>query len=276
MIWAVLILVAILGGAIGSFLNVVIYRVPIGASIVSPPSACPGCGSEIKPYDNIPVLSWMLLRGRCRSCAEPISIRYPLVEAGTAILFVLAALRFVPPLFDVDTVPAVVGGILALVAYLYLASISVALALIDIDTHRLPNAIVLPAYAVGVVAFVAAAWLSGDWTSLVTAGIGLLSLGGFYLVLFLISPAWMGGGDVKLAGVLGLFLGFLGWGPLVIGAFSAFLLGGLFGVAVLIAKRGQRGQGIPFGPWMLLGAWIGILVGEPIAAWYLSLFGLGV
>lgn len=268
------IVAGVLGLVIGSFLNVVVHRVPAGASVVRPGSACPGCGHAIRGYDNIPVLSWLLLRGRCRDCSAPISARYPLVEAGTAVFFALVAWRLLPAALAGDSVPTIAGGILALVAFLYLAAVSVALALIDLDTHRLPNPIVLPAYLVGAALLTAAALLAGDPARLVSAGIGMASLFAFYLVLALIRPDGMGMGDVKLAGVLGLFLGWLGWGPLAVGAFAAFVLGGVFGVALMIVRRAGRRSRIPFGPWMLLGAWVGVFAGEAIAAWYLSMVGL--
>ena len=269
-------LVGLFGSLIGSFLNVVVYRVPRGLSVVNPPSACPGCGSRISARDNVPVLSWLLLRGRCRTCTEPISARYPLVELGTAVFFGVVALRFVPPLLDTLDAGSALAAALVLVAFLYLAAISVALVLIDIDVKRLPNAIVLPAYAVGAVLLGTAAVVVGDNAAIGRAAIGALALGGLYLVLAIAVPGGMGFGDVKLAGVLGLFLGWLGWAPLVVGGIAAYLLGGAFGVALILSRRAGRGTAVPFGPWMLAGAWLGILGGAPLAAAYLGLFGLGV
>ncbi|KQQ94001.1 peptidase A24 [Leifsonia sp. Leaf325] len=269
-------IVGVFGALIGSFLNVVVYRVPRKLSVVSPPSACPNCGMQIKAYDNVPVISWLFLRGRCRGCSTRISVRYPLVELGTAALFVLVAVVFAPAVIAATTAPDLIAALLVLVAYLYLAAVSIALALIDLDTHTLPNRIILPSYIVPAVLLSAAAVVTGDWTRLGTAGFGLLILGGLYLVLHLVSPRGMGGGDVKLAGVLGIYLGWMGWGALIVGGLSAFLLGGLFGIILLLAKRAGRTSGIPFGPWMLLGAWIGILAGSALWAAYLSLFGLAV
>lgn len=258
------------GTLIGSFLNVVVYRVPAGLSVVRPGSACPGCGAPIRPWDNIPVLSWLVLRGRCRDCAQPISARYPLVESATGVLFVAVAWRFAPGILEAHGTTSVIAAAVQLVAYLYLAAVSVALALIDLDTHTLPNAIVYPSYLVGTVLLAASGLIAGDTAALLTAGVGMVGLFALYLLIALVSPGGMGFGDVKLAGVLGLYLGFLGVGPLLIGAFAAFVLGGLYGVVLLVVKRGAR-SGIAFGPWMLAGAWVGVFLGSTVWDWYSAL-----
>ncbi len=263
---------ALMGLLVGSFLNVVVHRVPAGISVVRPPSACPGCGHEIRGFDNVPVLSWLALRGRCRDCRAPISARYPAVELATAVLFAVVAVVFVPTITDGGSSA---GGAGLLLALLYLMAISVALALIDIDTHRLPNVIVLPAYVVVVVLLGGASAVTGDWGAFVRAGIGLVGLGTVYLVLALAVPGGMGMGDVKLAGVLGFVLAYLGWGPLAVGAFAAFLLGGTFSLVLMSTGRAGRRSGIPFGPWMLAGAWLGIFLGPVIWAAYLGALGLG-
>lgn len=270
------ILIGSFGLLIGSFLNVVIFRVPAGRSIVSPPSACGGCGTRIRAWDNIPVVSWLVLRGKCRDCRVAISARYPLVELGTAVFFALVAWWVISG--EVSTGLTGVGPTLALgavlVAFLYLAAVSVTLAMIDLDTHTLPNRIVLPAYAVAAALLTAAAFLMDEPGRILMSLLGGAALFGLYLLMALAYPAGMGLGDVKLAGLLGLYLGWLGWAPLVVGAFSAFLLGGLFALVLLITRRANRKSGIPFGPWMLAGAWLGIFYGEQIATGYLSLFGL--
>jgi leader peptidase (prepilin peptidase)/N-methyltransferase len=270
------IFVGVLGVVAGSFLNVVIYRVPLKLSIVSPPSACPTCGARIKGYDNIPVVSWLLLRGKCRECRQPISARYPLVELGTGLFFAAVVLRFWPAVVSPDNGSggAVTGDVLVLIAFLYLAAISVVLALIDLDTHTLPNRLVVPAYVVGAALLGTAGILSGDGQALLRAAIGAAALFLVYTAMAFAYPGGMGFGDVKLAGVLGLFLGYLGWGQLIVGAFGAFLLGGVFSLVLLVLRKANRKSGIPFGPWMLAGAWIGVLVGAPIAHGYLALFGL--
>jgi leader peptidase (prepilin peptidase)/N-methyltransferase len=269
-----MILIAVAAGVfglmIGSFLNVVIYRVPAGMSIVSPPSACPNCGSGIAAYDNVPVASWIVLRGRCRNCRTPISARYPLVELGTGVAFFVVALPFASMILTA----ASVSGFLVLLAFLYFAAISVALSLIDLDTHKLPNAIVLPAYIVGFVLLAGSSIAANDYGALIRGVIGMATLGLAYLAVALIRPGGMGLGDVKLAGVIGLFLGWVGWGALIVGSFSAVLLGGLFGLVLIALKRRDRSAGIPFGPWMVVGAWLGIFFGASIWTDYLSTFGL--
>lgn len=268
------VVIGLFGLLIGSFLNVVVYRVPLGKSIVSPPSACPSCGASIRARDNIPALSWLMLRGRCRNCDERISVRYPLVELGTGVAFFVVALVFLPAILSAADGASAVAAVLVLVAYLYLAAISVALALIDIDVRKLPNVIVLPSYAVGIVLFTAAAFLSGDFGPLLRAGIAMAGLGILYFLMVLVYPGGMGMGDVKLAGVLGLYLGWAGWGALFVGALAAFVLGGIFGIVLMATGRATRKTGIPFGPWMLAGAAVGILFGSVALDGYLSMFGL--
>lgn len=261
------------GTLIGSFLNVVVYRVPLGRSVVSPPSACGTCGHPVRAYDNIPLVSWLLLRGRCRDCAARISVRYPLVELGAALFFGVTAWRFVGTITEASGAPATVGAILELLAYLYFAAISLALALIDLDTRRLPNVLVVPSYAVGAVSLGVAAVLTEEWAAAATAVLGMVGLGAVYLAIALIRPGAMGFGDVKLAGLIGLMLGWLGLPALLVGAFAGVFLGGVFGIGLLLAGRGRR-TAIAFGPWLLAGAWVGILAGEPIARAYLGVFGI--
>jgi leader peptidase (prepilin peptidase)/N-methyltransferase len=274
----VIVLVGLLGLSIGSFLNVVVYRVPAGMSVVAPASSCPGCGHEIRRRDNVPVVSWLLLRARCRDCSTPIAARYPLVEAATGLLFVAVAMFSVlapwSPLAGLDGTRGLVHGALLLAAFLYLMAISVSLTLIDLDTHTLPNRIVLPAYIVLPLLLLAASAVSGDGAAALRGLIGLVVLGSVYLALALAVPGGMGLGDVKLAGVLGLVLAYLGWGPLAVGSFGAFLLGGTFAIVLLVVRRAGRRSGIPFGPWMLAGAWLGIAVGAPVWDLYLGVLGL--
>ena len=186
-----------------------------------------------------------------------ISRRYPLIEILTAAVFLVMFGR--------------IGVDPALPAFLYLGAIGVALAAIDLDVRRLPDAIVLPAYPVLAVLLTAAAWAGGDWERLARAGAGGAILFVFYAATILAYPKGMGAGDVKLAGVLGAALGWCGWGALVVGSFAAFLLGGLYAVALLAARRAGRRTGIPFGPWMVLGTGLGIVAGNVVWEWYLQL-----
>lgn len=246
----------LLGLAIGSFLNVVAHRVPAGVSIASPPSACPGCGHQIRNRHNVPVLGWLVLKGRCYDCHAPISARYPLVEAGTALAFVLVTLRFAdqPRLLP---------------AYLTFTAIGIALALIDLDVQRLPDVIVLPAYPV----LVALLLIDWDPAAFTDALIGAAALGAFFFVIWFLAPGGMGFGDVKLAGVVGAMTAYLTWGTFLIGAFLGFLLGAVVGVLLMAGGKAGRKSAVPFGPFMLLGAWAAILGAGGLGDHYLELIG---
>jgi leader peptidase (prepilin peptidase)/N-methyltransferase len=248
--------VAVVGLLVGSFLNVVIWRVPRNESVIRPRSRCPQCGHEIRGRDNIPVASWLFLRGRCRDCKTRVSARYPIVELTTAVLFTLLAWHF--------------GLHLVLIAYLYLAALSVALALIDIDVHRLPDALTLPSYPVAAVLLTIGALAAHEPFDLTRAAIGGAALFGLYAVLWFVYPKGMGLGDVKLAGILGLYLGYLGWGTLAVGAFFGFALGGVLGVTLMAIGRATRKSKIPFGPFMLSGAMAAVFFGSSVAHAYVS------
>jgi leader peptidase (prepilin peptidase)/N-methyltransferase len=252
---AVLVVIcAVLGLVIGSFLNVVIWRVPRGESVVSPPSHCPSCDREIAPRDNIPVISWLLLRGHCRHCGQTISPRYPAVELATAVLFAALAAHF--------KLHVVV------IAFLYLAAVGIALAMIDIDVFRLPDVITLPSYPVALALLGLAAGFDHAPSSYERALIGMAALAAFYGLVWFVYPAGMGLGDVKLSGVLGLYLGYLGWGQLTVGAFAAFAVGAVVSVTIVAIRGGNRKTRVPFGPFMLIGTLIGIYAGHPIAHAY--------
>ena len=251
----IVVLLAILGLAIGSFLNVVIWRIPRNESVVSPPSHCPGCDGEIRHRDNIPVVSWLLLRGRCRDCGTAISARYPLVESLTAGVFA--------------GVGAAIGPHAELPAFLYLAAIGVALAAIDLDTMKLPNILTIPSYAVSLALLGVAAAVEGDSSRIIRAieGMGVLYFL-YFALCFATSGKGMGFGDVKLAGVLGLYLGWLGWPEVFVGSFLAYLLGGSVGIAMMAFGSAGRKSRIPFGPFLIAGALMAVFVGHPIAhAW---------
>jgi leader peptidase (prepilin peptidase)/N-methyltransferase len=243
---------ATVGGLVaGSFLNVVIARLPDRRSLVRPRSSCPGCGTPVKPYDNVPLLSWLLLRGRCRSCGERISARYPLVELSTAAL---CALVIVAKGTDWD-------------AWLGIAMVLtlVPVAFIDFEHRIIPNRILAPA-AVVAVAIVAV----GNPDRLPEHLMAGAAAGGFLLLAVLAYPRGMGMGDVKLAAVLGLFLG-KSVGP----AMLAALLSGTLVGAVIIARMGAqagRKTAVPFGPFLALGALVGLFVGPDVIAWYRDTF----
>ncbi len=246
--------VALLGLTIGSFLNVVIYRVPRDESLITPSSHCPSCQKPIRPWHNIPVFGWLLLRGKCADCKARISVRYPLVEAGTGALFLAVTVRF---------------GITAeLPAYLYLAAIAVALAMIDFDVQRLPDSIVLPSYVVGLLLLIPAGAEASNWHAAERALLAMAALFALYLAMSFAYPGGMGFGDVKLAGLLGLYLGWLSWSSVLVGAFAGFLIGGTVGVALISARRATGKTAIPFGPFMLAGAMLALFIANPVSHWY--------
>jgi len=252
------VLVALSGLAVGSFQNVVVHRVPLALSVVTPGSRCPQCEHPIRARHNIPVLGWLVLRGKCADCDMAISARYPAVEFFTAALFVAIAARL-DQLHLLSALPA----------YLYLAAIAVALALIDLDVRRLPNAIVLPSYPVLAVLLAFSAAYEHDWWAFIRAASGAAALFAAYFLIVWAYPAGMGSGDIKLAGLLGGALAFLSWSDLVVGAFAGFLLGSIFGVALLAMRRATGKSSVPFGPFMIGGALLALFAGDPLATLYL-------
>lgn len=242
------------GLAVGSFLNVVIYRVPRKESVVAPRSRCPQCGTQLSARDNIPVLSWLVLRGRCRTCGTSISARYPVVELATAALFALAAVRF--------------GYDAVLPAYLVLFASVLAISLIDLEHYIIPNRIVYPTIFLSVPLLVLAATVDSRWGHLRGAAIGAVLAWGLLLIVHLVSPRGMGFGDVRLSFVLGLFLGWLGLGHVLLGLFLGFLLGSVVGVGLVVVGRRGRKQAIPFGPFLASGTVLAVFFGAPILRWY--------
>lgn len=248
-----LILLAVTGGLIiGSFLNVVAYRLPRGESLVSPGSRCPSCETHVKPYDNVPVLGWLWLRGRCRSCHEPISARYPVVEAVTGTLYVAVVVAK-------HDDPGQMALGLALVTLL------VPMTLIDLDVRLIPNRLLAP-FAVLAIALTLAFDSGALVESLVAGAAGFT----FFLVAALLHPRGMGMGDVKLTGVLGLYLG-----RAIAPAIFIALIAGVVVGAVLIARLGTaegRKAAVPFGPFLAVGALVALFAGDGMVDGYLDRF----
>ncbi|WP_225733163.1 prepilin peptidase [Pseudoclavibacter sp. CFCC 13796] len=276
-------LITVLGLFIGSFLNVVIYRLPRRASLSMPPSHCTSCGRRLAWYENIPVLSWVALCGRCRTCKSRISLRYPVIELLTGLLFLTTALRFVPDLANAPTLADAVARGSVLIAALWFVAASIALAMIDLDTLTLPNRIIYPSaivigglYLIATVSSmigVASAGAGSAWNSALTALLGALIVGVLYLAIAFISPRGMGLGDVKYAALIGLALGWHGWPYIVLGLLLPFLIGGIVAAILLVTGRVRRKTGIPFGPAMALGAVVALEWGGSPASAYLPIWG---
>jgi leader peptidase (prepilin peptidase)/N-methyltransferase len=238
------------GLVIGSFLNVVIGRLPVGRSIVRPGSACPRCGTPIRWFDNLPVLSWLCLRAQCRGCGGAISWRYPAVELLTAILFGLAAHRF--------------GLTLDLGPALLLLAALVAIAGIDVDHQIIPDVITLPGVIAGAALSIAihpARWLD--------TLLGIVVGGGLFFVIILVSGGGMGGGDMKLGAMMGAFLG---WKLVLLAILLGVFAGGAVAVALLATGSRGRKDPVPFGPFLALGAVLSLLWGHDLLGWYLGRF----
>jgi leader peptidase (prepilin peptidase)/N-methyltransferase len=244
---------AMLGGLIaGSFLNVVAYRLPLGESLVAPSSRCTSCGVPIRPYDNIPVLGWLLLRGRCRACHAAISARYPIVEAVTAALAIAVVL--------------VKHSAYEITLGLVLVAVLVPITLIDYDRRVIPNKITLPASVAAIVIglVLAPAKVPGQLIAGAAAG-------GFLLVFALAYPRGMGMGDVKLAAMMGLFLGSAVAVAVLVGVLAATVVGAAIMGRVGVAAG--RKTAIPFGPFLAFGAVVGLLAGSPIVHSYVASLG---
>ena len=243
------------GLAIGSFMTVVASRVPAGESVLRPRSRCPSCGAEIRNRDNVPVISYLLLRGRCRSCGARIPARYPALELATAVLVVTGAAAY-----ERVWVAVMIAAFLALMP---------AIAWIDIERRIIPNRITYPAF-VGFALFVVVARLADGGTDPVRALVGALLYGGVLFVVAVISRG-MGMGDVKLALVIGVVLGSIGLALVGVAVAAAVLFGGVGGVVALLIGRDRKSM-IPFGPYMAAAAIVAAFWGAPIADWYLGAF----
>lgn len=245
---------ALLGLLVGSFLNVVIHRVPKGESVVRPASRCPGCGNELAVRDNVPVLSWVLLRGRCRSCGTGISVRYPAVELTTAVLF--------------GVVGAEIGAEPELAAFLVVVAGLVAISAVDLELFIVPSKILYPTVFIAAPLLVLAGALDGDWTDVRQAAVGGVVGFGLLLPIHLVNPAGMGFGDVRLAGLIGMIVGWLSVGHVFVALFLGFLLAAVLGIALMATGVKGRKDKVPFGPFLAGGAVLAILFGTPILDWY--------
>ena len=246
----------ILGSVVGSFLNVCIYRIPAGKSIVSPPSSCPHCGHQICWYQNIPILSYLFLGGKCSSCRAGISLRYPAVEALTGLLFAVVLYYYG---FNVAT----------LVYWLFVAAL-VVITFIDLDHQIIPDVISLPGIIVGFFCsfFVPGLSWSDSLLGIVLGGGLLLSIAWIYEKMA--KREGMGGGDIKLLGMLGAFLGWKAVFPVI---FIASLIGSLVGVPLMLLQKGDTKLAIPFGPFLAFAATVYLFWGDCLVSWYLGFLG---
>lgn len=259
------IIVFILGTAVGSFINVVVYRVPAGLSILFPPSRCPHCLHQLKSYDNVPVLGWILLKGRCRYCRSKISQRYPIVEAVTGILFLVLFLVFKVSILSLG--------------YCFFCSWLLALSLIDLDTMTLPNPLTKSGLVAGIIFQMTVGYFTtNSWVGLahhLAGAIGSVALGIWLFDIIsvlgrvIFQKDAMGSGDAKLAAMMGAWLG---WKYLLLAAFIACVIGAFFGGAAMVLARQQWGQKMPFGPFLALGSVFTVLGGEAMLSAYIRLF----
>lgn len=250
--WVWVAFAGVLGAMVGSFLNVCIYRLPIGGSIAWPPSACPSCKRPLSWYENVPVVSYLVLRGRCRTCRAPISVRYPIIESLTAAMFVWAWLTYGP------------GWLL--VSRLVFGSALIALFAIDLEHHLLPNVITLPGIVVGFLFSLATepGWLS----SLIGIAVGGGVLYGVAEVYYRIRhEEGLGMGDVKMLAMVGAFVG---WKLVILTLMMASLSGTVIGVLLIVTGRGTMKYALPFGTFIALGAGLSATIGPGLVEWYMQ------
>jgi leader peptidase (prepilin peptidase) / N-methyltransferase len=246
-------LVFVLGLIVGSFSNVCIYRIPRNESVIYPASHCPKCRNKIKPIDNIPLLSYILLKGRCRNCGSKISIQYPLVEFLTGLIYLIIYLIY--------------GLSIQSLAYIILSSALIIITFIDLQEQMIPDVISLPGIVVGLILSFMVPYIS-----FINSALGALVGGGIILIIawvgsIIFKKEAMGGGDVKLTAMIGAFLG---WRYTIISLFWGFFLGALIGIILIMTKIKKREDAIPFGPFIALGSIITLLWGEKILSWYLG------
>lgn len=253
MTMAAAVLVTIFGIAVGSFLNVCIHRLPLRQSLAFPPSHCPTCHAPVKPYDNIPVVSYLVLKGRCRACGAPISLQYPLIELATGVLFLAAFLLFDSPV---------------LYQRLFFACAMIVLFVIDLEHRILPDVITLPGIVLG---FVSSFFMPPGWRDSL---IGLVAGGGS---LWLMGEAYfrfrgeegMGFGDVKMLAMIGAFLG---WRSMLLTLILGSFIGSVIGLGLIASKRGDMKYALPFGTFLAVGGLVASVVGDQIVTWYASFY----
>lgn len=248
-----IILIFVLGLIVGSFNNVCIYRIPRNESIIYPASHCPKCRSSISPKDNIPLLSYILLKGRCRNCKSKISLQYPIVEFLTGLTYLIIYLAY--------------GLSVQTLIYIILSSALIIIAFIDLNEQIVPDVISLPGIVIG---FIISFFV--PYISYMNSALGVLVGGGIILIIGLAGSVIfkkeaMGGGDVKLAAMIGAFLG---WRYIIISLFLGFILGALAGILLILSKIKSREDAIPFGPFIVLGSFITLLWGDKIISWYIG------
>ncbi len=248
-----IILIFILGLIVGSFSNVCIYRIPRNESIIYPASHCPKCRTKIKPIDNIPLLSYILLKGGCRNCKSKISIQYPVVEFLTGLIYLIIYLIY--------------GVSIQSLIYIILSSALIIITFIDLNEQIVPDVISLPGIVIG---FILSFFI--PYISFIDSALGVVAGGGIILIIGLAGSVIfkkeaMGGGDVKLAAMIGAFLG---WRYVIISLFLGFFLGALAGIILILSKIKSREDVVPFGPFIVLGSLITLLWGEKIITWYIG------
>lgn len=251
------VVVATLGGfgvLVGSVLTMLVYRVPREQPLLWRSSHCPSCKEALRARHTVPLVSWVVLRGRCVHCHERVSVRYPLIELGTGVLFAAITLRF--------------GVTVQLPAYLFLAAVGLVLGLIEFDVRRLPDSVVLPSYVVSVLLLMPAGAADADWRTAARAMVSMAALWLVFFVLALAYPAAVEMGDAKLAGLLGLYLGWLSWGTVLIGTFGAFFIAAVTTGSVAVGRRGSSAYAVPFAPCMVAAAVLALFVAVPITSWY--------
>jgi len=245
-----IVIAVVLGLLVGSFLTVVVERVPSGGSVMAPPSRCDSCGLRLGPLDLVPVVSWVVLRGKCRRCGAEIGARVVVIELATAALFVLFAIEFQD---DLATV----------IAYWILAATLVAQTAIDLETQRLPRSITYTAMVMGAVALTVAAIVIDEPERIWMAAVGAVIALAIMWLIYTLSKGGMGDGDVRLAPLLGMYLGWINPGIVAPGLFFGFIAGAVVGVAMMAGNRAGRRTALPFGPFMAAGTVIAIFVGQP-------------